>query len=270
MKFLMKTLSIILLLIYSWNSSKSQDFVVKPMKLYFDCVNGSSQTKNIKVKNFNSDSLTYNINYGNFYRDSLGKTVFIENNYFQYSLLPYIDIQKTFFAINSLDSINIPVTITIPDSIKNSLWSVIYIKSVNEQKTKLNVDEKKSNITISSQIAVKLIYNYPTKELDSILINQIKVSFNDKTKTDNCIVEIYNSGNTIFNGNVNLLFSNIKISNSEKSFTEKVEIMPNSKRIINFDIKEKLSKGSYAFSTITNNYEGKYVAGKQELIVIKE
>lgn len=265
----MRTITFFILLFLTSICLKCQDFEVKPMKLYYDCNSGNSQTKNIKIKNFNSDSLTYNISFGDFYRDSLGKTIFIEKSNSKYSLYPYIDIQKPFFTINSQDSINIPITINIPDSIKNSLWSVIYIKSVNEQKAKQTNTENRSNITISPQIAVKLIYNYPAKELDSIKINLIKILFNEKTKTDIGFIEVYNSGKTIFNGNVNLLFSNIKNPNSEKSYVEKIEIMPNSKRIINFDIKEKLAKGSYAFSIITNNYEGKYVAGKQELIEIK-
>ncbi|OFX17410.1 MAG: hypothetical protein A2033_17865 [Bacteroidetes bacterium GWA2_31_9] len=247
----------------------SQDFEVKPMKLYFDCSLENSQTKNIKVKNFSSDTHTYVITSGDFNRDSLGKTFFFEKSDFKYSLNPYFSLQKSFFSIQPNDSINIPITLTIPDSIKSSLWSVIYIKSANEQKVKLTDTVNRANITISPQIAVKLVYNYPNKDNESLKVNSIKTFFNEKTNSDYTFVEISNNGNTIFNGNVNLLFSNIKIPNSEKSFVEKIEIMPNSKRIVKFDLKDRLKKGNYAFSTITNNIEGKYVAGKQELIEIK-
>lgn len=269
MVFCKKLLILVILSFFYSSYLISQDFEVKPMKLYFDCSPENSQTKTIKVKNFSSDSLSYVITFGNFTRDSLGKTIFFEMSDFKYSLNAYLSFQNSFFAINPNDSINIPITLSVPDSIKTSLWSVIYIKSVNEQKVKLTDNENRANITISPQIAIKLIYNYPLNISDSLTINKIDVTNNEKSNTDNAIIEIINNGNTIFNGNVNLLLSNIKIPDSEKSFYEKVEIMPNSKRFVKFDLKSKLANGNYAFSTITNNIEGKYIAGKQVLIEIK-
>lgn len=269
MNFFKKIIILIYIGFFYSNYLISQDFEVKPMKLYFDCSPENSQTKNIKVKSYSSDTITYVITSSDFNRDSLGKTFFFEKSDFKYSLNPYINLHNSFFSITPYDSINIPITLTIPDSIKSSLWSVIYIKSVNEQKVKLTDNENKANITISPQIAVKLIYNYPETKKDSLSTHNIKVFFNEKTNTDNALIEIINNGKIIFNGNVNLLFSNIKIPDSEHSFNEKIELMPNSKRIVTFDLKSKLNKGNYAFSTITNNNEGKYVSGKQDLIIIK-
>lgn len=265
----MKKNFITALLIISSSLIFAQDFEVSPLKIFFNAEPGEAQTKFITIKNHNSNVETFILSINDYSVNSKGQGEYVAAGTLKNSIVDWVSIAPSFFALNPNEEKEIAVTMQQPVDEYGSKWGVIMVRTAQEQ-TAYSADKNVSaGMAVSPRIAIS-IYQTPgtNKDFKATISNLSETeSIGDTVRTFSVLVN--NLGDIITDCKVFLIATNIESAEEfpfpENSFT----MYPKSSRKVELYMTMTLPKGTYSLAAILDYGSRTNLEGTQTVIKVE-
>ncbi len=247
-----------------------QDFEVAPVMLEYSAEPGDNQTKIITVKNHSNVKASFVIALADFMPSSTGEKDIMAPNSTKRSCANWLNINPSFFELNSGDEITIQIGMMVPNDQFSAAWCMLFIQPTREQTT-WSVDKNLgAGVTVSGRISV-LIYQSPKSNNNHSLkiSNMTEITKSgDNNRAFSATIE--NLGDKITKCKAYLIASNIKTAEEKEFKPLEFETFPKMSRTIELVLPNELKAGSYSLATIVD-YGPKYsLEGTQIIIEVKD
>ncbi len=244
-----------------------QDFEVSPVKFYFNAEPGTSQVKNLMVKNHSERTQSFLISMGDFTINSAGQKEFVPAGTNKRSISNWLTITPTFFELAPNQEQQIAVSIQPPVDEYGSRWGVIYVRPTVERQTFQADKELAAGMTISPQIIVEVFQTsaVPAAVL-SAKIDQLREVETTNSSERRFSAIITNNSDIILQGNVFLILSEIQ-TGTEKVFPpQSYAMFPKSSQRILLTLPADIPKGTYALAAVLDYGSTQTLEGTQIVI----
>lgn len=246
------------------NVLKSQDFEVSPVKINFHAEAGQSQSTTVTVRNHANKKTAFMLEATDMILKEKKDLKII--NSIERSCSQWLNINPSFFELNPNEEKEVNVTIQVPSDSYSTRWAKIIVKTTKEQSA-FNVDKGiGAGILISPQIAIKVLQSAKSNQNFDATIDQLI----EITKTSDTAriftAEIENIGDKIMKTKVYLLASNLNTAEEFQYKPIKVEIYPDTKKIVKLFLPKKLPSGEYSLAAILDYPNAESLQGTQMTI----
>lgn len=248
---------------------QAQDFEVAPVRLEFDAEPASSQTKVLSIKNHSSRKVAYTVALADFLPSGTGEKKSLPPNSTKRSCANWININPSFFELNSGDDIQIQVTMLVPGEEYGTAWCMLYIQPTREQ-TSWSADKALgAGVTVTGRIGIQVYQSPKSNTNQSIKISNLLETTSPTDINRKFSATIENLGDKVTNCKVFLLASNM-LTAEETQFSEiSYEVFPKMSRNIELELPNDLAPGTYALAAIVD-YGPKFpLEGAQIVIEVK-
>jgi uncharacterized membrane protein len=272
----MKTLAKCLLLGFLFSlllglpKSKAQDFEVAPVRLDFTAEPGENQTKTINVKNHSNKKTSFIVDITDFLPSSDGSRQALPPSTTRRSAANWININPSFFELNSGDEIPIQITMLVPSEEYSAAWCMLYVQPALEQ-TSWNAEQGLgAGVNVSGRIGVT-IYQSPNSNTNhSIKVSNLIEVTGSEDVDRKFTATIENLGDKVTPCKVNILASNIETAEEKQFPSFEIETYPKMARNVEVKLPNgELQPGKYALAIIVD-YGPRYaLEGAQIVIDVK-
>lgn len=247
----MRSLLFLLIVLIIPLTSFSQSFEVAPVEILYRLDPGEKEERFLKVTNHSSVRQQFSLTKADFTIDTDGRQTSMEANSSDYSCADWITLGENFFTLEPNETKNISAEMEVPPGNYATRWVSIYVQTTKER-TAFGADTENlsTGINISGRIGVK-VYRYPQNpEKPSLEISNLRESEESAPDDRTFTVEVKNVGSSI--GRCKLSYVALNLRTAEKhSFKGPVfNLLPETERIIRFDLPDSLPPGEYALSAI--------------------
>ncbi|HON18846.1 MAG TPA: hypothetical protein PK990_06725 [Salinivirgaceae bacterium] len=264
MKSKLSILSIIQIIV---TSAISQDFEVSPVKLLFNAEPGSTQVKNLVVKNHSSQSQSYIVSVGDFTINNSGNREFAPAGSNKRSVSNWLTITPTFFELPPNQEQQIAVSIQPPIDEFGSRWGVLYIRPTVEKKSFQADKTLSAGMTLSPQIVVEVYQTALSSSAAlSVKIDQFREIESDSQTERKFSAIVTNNSDIIVECRAFLILSDIK-TGEEKIFPPSTfATFPKTSQRIILSLPRDYPKGTYALAAVLDYGNTQTLEGAQIII----
>ena len=257
------------LILLSSVSLFSQDFEVAPVKLNFSVEPGQSKSRIITLKNHSSTNQTFVAVLGDFLPQKDGGNKTLSANSTSFSCADWITISPSFFELAPNEEKELAITMQVPVGNFSSRWAMIYFRTAQEQTTFSADKGLRTGVSVSSQIAVKVIQSPSSNTNYSVKIDKLKeiTKENDTARVFSANIE--NIGDKITNCRVFLIVSNIKTAEEIQFDPVEIQIFPKTLRVVNLRFPKVLPKGDYSLAAVLDYGDKANLEGTQIMIKVE-
>ncbi len=239
-----------MVIILSGYSLVAQELEVSPTQLSFTANPGSSQTRQLYVRNKAKVEQSFIFTLGDWLTDQDGKINYFDPGTTSRSCADWITISPSLITLQPNESANVNVTILVPDDDASTKWAVLFVESAVERTGAKAVDKAiKMGVNISARIAVS-IFQSPTSNTfykGSVEGLTETIDSDNKRTYETMVV---NLGDKILNAKVYFTISNL--ATAEEFTSEPIEfvLLPESSKKVKYTLEKPLEKGKYSVAAI--------------------
>lgn len=265
MKYLFTTLFIC----YNILLFKAQDFEVAPVVMNFDANPGQIQKKVMTIRNHANIKQTFTFDFGDYEIDEEGKKIRQAAGASLRSCASWTTVTPNMLELNPNEERTVTVLMTVPKDGFSTKWGMIYVQASSEQKGNEIDKQLATGIRVTPRIAVLISQSPKTNKnyKGKIYSLQEVTTKKDSVKTFNVIVE--NTGDKIFEGNVQLLLADMNTAEEIKYKPKKNRVFPGEKRTFSLTLPNNIPKGKYVLAAVLNYGHDSSLEGTQILVEIK-
>ncbi len=265
----MKTLFLTFVLLISYLVSNAQDFEVAPVVMNFDANPGQIQKKKMTIRNHANIKQTFTFNFGDYEINEEGKKVRMPAGKSKRSCASWITVSPTVLTLNPNEEREVTVLMTVPKNEFSTRWGMIYVQAAKEQEAREVDKQMATGIKVTPRIAV-LVSQSPksnTNYKGKIYGLKDVTTAKDTVKVFNVTVE--NTGDKIFEANVQLLLGDLATAKERKFTPKKHRVFPGEKRTFTLTLPNDLPKGKYGLAALLNYGHNTAIEGTQMMLEVK-
>ncbi len=247
----------------------AQELEVTPATLMFNTKPGSSQTKQVYVRNKAKTEQSFIFNLADWLSDEEGEIKYFAPGTIGRSCSDWITVSPALVTLQPNEAVRINITMLVPEDNPSTKWAVLFIESATE-KTGANAIDKnvQMGLKISARIAVPI---YQSPDANTLYRGSLEGLDNIKDKDGKELFQtkVINLGDKILNCKVFFTFSNLETADEFTSNPLEFSLLPESDKNINYTLKEPLAKGKYSVAAILDYGYNEELEGIQTEIEIK-
>jgi len=239
-----------LLLILPFLHTNAQELEVAPVKLSFATTPGSSQTRQLSLRNRAKTEQNFIFNIGDWLTDEDGQVKYFDAGTTGRSCADWVTVSPSLVTLQPNESVRINVTMLVPENEYSTKWAVVFVQTAKEQ-TGAGAIEKDvgMGIRISARIAVTVFQSPESNTLYKGTLEGLTQELNE----DNEHVfktQVINIGDKILNCKIYFTISNLETAEEFTSEPIELSLLPESSRNIKHTHKMELPKGQYSVAAI--------------------
>lgn len=248
---------------------RAQDFEVAPVIMNFDANPGQIQKKKMTIRNHANIKQSFTFNFGDYEVNEEGKKIRQAAGTSKRSCASWITVTPNLLELNPNEERTVTVLMTVPKDGFATKWGMIYVQASSEQKGNEIDKQLATGIKVTPRIAVLISQSPKTNKNYKGKIYSLKevTTEKDSLKTFNVVVE--NTGDKIFEGNVQLLLADMATAEEKKYKPKKNRVFPGEKRTFVLTLPNEIPKGKYVLAAILNYGHDTALEGTQLLVEIK-
>jgi len=263
---LMMAVSVIFL--FSGNSI-AQQLEVTPAKLNFTANPGSSQTKQVHVRNKGTTQQNFIFNLSDWLTDENGEVKYFEPGTVERSCSKWLTVSPPLLTLQPNETGTVNVTILVPENDNSTKWSVMFVQSAVEKTGAGAIDKNiQMGIKISARIAIPIFQSPPSNTLYKASIEGLSETIGDDNKRT-YKSKVINLGDKILNCKVFFTVSNIATAEEFTSDPIEFSLLPESSKNITYTLDKELAPGKYSVAAILDYGYNDELEGVQLDIEVK-
>ncbi len=269
MKINSKLIWAIVILLGSISISNAQELEVTPATLVFNANPGSSQTKQVFVRNKANTEQSFIFNLADWLTDEDGEMKYFAPGTTGRSCADWITVSPALVTLQPNEAVRVNITMLVPEDNPSTKWAVLFVESAVEKTGAKAIDKNvQMGLQISARIAVPIYQSPDGNTLYNGTLDGLKNSVDDE---GNMVLETMaiNLGDKILNCKVYFTFSNIETAEEITSNAIEFSLLPESQKKVNYTLKETLKPGKYSVAAILDYGFNKELEGIQMEMVIK-
>jgi hypothetical protein len=258
-----------LILISSIDVLKAQELEVTPATLMFNSNPGSSQTKQIYVRNKAKTEQSFIFNLSDWLSDENGEVNYFDAGTTARSCADWITVSPALVTLQPNESVRVNVTMLTPNDNPSTKWAVLFIESAVEKTGAKAIDKNvQMGLKISARIAVPI---YQSPDGNKLYKGTLEGLNNTLDANENMMFETMaiNLGDKILNCKVYFTFSNLETAEEFTSEAIEFSLLPESNKKVNYILKETLKSGKYSIAAILDYGFNEELEGIQMELDIK-
>ena len=268
MKTTTKILSTLMALV-SIVAVQAQELEVTPATLMFNAKPGSSQTKQIYVRNKAKTEQSFIFNLADWLSDEKGDVKYFASGSTGRSCSEWITVSPSVVNLQPNEATRINITILVPEDNPSTKWAVLFVQSATEKTGAAAVDKNvQMGLKISARIAVPI---YQSPESNTLYRGSLEGLENDEDDNGLGIYKTValNLGDKILNCKVFFTFSNLETAEEFTSNPIEFSLLPESRKKVEYKLEKKLEKGKYSVAAILDYGHNEELEGIQTEITIE-
>jgi len=222
---------------------------VSPSSMHISVKPGSSEQKEIKVKNDTQQKYAFQVGFSDFAMGVNGKPTALPPEENKYALSKYISLSPSYFELAPGEEMKVKLLISIPDEDDSyvSMWTIVTIEQVTERP--IFGDEEHPNrlamgIIPSFGFGVYIYQNPPNVTINKLEILNLKYS--DDENGRRVFMEVKNVGDGISYCTSYLELTCLSTGEQYKLQTRRFTILPQYNRNFHYDIPPNFNAGKYS------------------------
>lgn len=247
----------------------AQELEVTPATLMFNANAGSSQTKQIYVRNKATTEQSFIFNLADWLSDEDGEVKYFAPGTIGRSCADWLTVSPALVTLQPNESVRVNVTMLVPEDNPSTKWAVLFVESATE-KTGAKAIDKTVNmgLNISARIAVPIYQSPDGNTLYKGSLEGLENTKNPEGQNE-FITNAINLGDKILNCKVFFTFSNLETAEEFTSNPVEFSLLPESNKKVNYTLEEELPEGKYSVAAILDYGYNEELEGIQTEIEIK-
>ncbi|MGY6561739.1 MAG: hypothetical protein ACXITV_06500 [Luteibaculaceae bacterium] len=235
------------------SGAKPSGVSVTPSTVWFNAKPGTTQTKEIRIKNDTERSYKFSVNFSDYEMDNNGKVTFLDAGTGNYSFFRWATVAPTFIELKPGESAKVKVSIDVPfdDNGEKSAWSIMMIDEIKER-TELVTEANNAvafGVNAVFAIGVYLYQNPPNVNLAQTEITELACIDNSKgSKTVK--VKAKNNGDGVSFCKTYLELTHLKTGEVTRLTRKNFIILPTYIRDFSYDLPDNLKSGDYSLLVV--------------------
>ena len=269
MKTINKTIWAVIIFMSSLSVSNAQELEVTPATLMFNANPGSSQTKQIYVRNKAKTEQSFIFNLADWLTDEDGEVKYFSPGTTGRSCSEWITISPALVTLQPNESVRVNVTMLTPEDNPSTKWAVLFVESAVEKTGAKAIDKDvQMGLQISARIAVPI---YQSPDGNTLYKGTLEGLTNLINDDGNMTLETQaiNLGDKILNCKVYFTFSNLETAEEITSNAVEFSLLPESDKKVKYTLEEPLKKGKYSVAAILDYGYNEELEGVQMELDIK-
>jgi len=247
----------------------AQELEVSPTTLMFNANPGSSQTKQVFVRNKAAVEQSYIFNLSDWLIDESGETKYFSPGTTGRSCTEWITVSPALVTLQPNESARINVTILVPEDNQSTKWAMLFVESAVEKTGAEAVDKNvQMGLQLSARIAVPI---YQSPDGNTLYKGTLDGLSKSTDENGNMAFETMaiNLGDKILNCKVFFTFSNLETAEEITSNAIEFSLLPESNKNVNYTVIEALKPGKYSVAAILDYGHNEQLEGIQLDIEVK-
>jgi len=229
---------------------QAQELEVSPTTLMFNANPGSSQTRQVFVRNKAATEQSFIFNLTDWLIDESGETKYFEPGTTARSCTDWITVSPALVTLQPNESARINVTMLVPEDNPSTKWAILFVESAVEQTGAEAIDKNvQMGLRLSARIAIPIYQSPDGNTLYKGTLEGLKESKNEEGKMTFETMAI-NLGDKILNCNVYFTFSNLETAEEFTSEAMEFSLLPESNKKLTYTLQEPLKPGKYSVAAI--------------------
>lgn len=246
-----------------------QELEVSPVTMSFATNPGSSQTKQLFLRNKAQTEQNFVFNVGDWLTDENGEVKYFDAGTLSRSCADWITISPSLVTLQPNESVRVNVTMLVPENEISTKWAVVFIQTAEEQ-TGANAIDKAVGMGIKLQprIAVSIFQSPESNTLFKGTLEGLTANINEE---GNHVFETQaiNLGDKILNCKIYFTLSNMETAEEITSEPISLSLLPETSRNIKYTHKDILPKGQYSVAAILDYGVNEELEGIQMELEVK-
>ncbi|HDO26602.1 MAG TPA: DUF916 domain-containing protein [Bacteroidetes bacterium] len=246
----------------------AQQIEVTPAKLNFTANPGTSQTKQVHVRNKGTTQQNFVFNLSDWLTDENGNVKYFEPGTVGRSCSKWLTVSPPLVTLQPNQTGTVNVTILVPENDNSTKWSVLFIQSAEEKTGPGAIDKNiQMGIHVAARIAVPIFQSPASNTLYKASIEGLTETVTDSTRTYNS--KVINLGDKILNCKVFFTISNIATAEEFTSEPIEFSLLPESTKKITYTLDKALQPGRYSVAAVLDYGYNDQLEGVQLDIEVK-
>ena len=249
--------------------SVAQQLEVTPVKLNFTANPGSSQTKQVHVRNKGATEQNFVFNLNDWLTDETGDVKYFSPGTVDRSCSNWLTVSPPLLTLQPNETGTVNVTILVPENDNSTKWSVMFVQSAEEKTGAGAIDKNiQMGIRVAARIAIPIFQSPASNTLYKGTIEGLTETVNsDSTRTYE--TKVINLGDKILNCKVFFTVSNIATAEEFTSEPFEFSLLPETSRDITYTLDKELAPGKYSVAAILDYGYNDELEGVQLDIEVK-
>ncbi len=221
---------------------------VSPSSMHLKIKPGTTEVKEIKVKNFTRKKYSFSVFFNDFEMTDAGKPATLPHEKRRYGLSKFIGVSPSFFELNPGEEIKVKLSISIPDDEEGyrAMWTIVAIDQVVERPpidpSVGSPDRLALGVIPTFGIGVYVYQNPP-----DVIVNKLEIESLKFDRENNIIVfSVKNIGDGISYCISFLELSNINTGEQYKLDVKRFVILPQYSRVFSYRLPSDIKPGHYS------------------------
>lgn len=247
----------------------AQELEVSPTTLMFNANPGSSQTKQVFVRNKAAVEQSYIFNLADWLIDESGETKYFSPGTTGRSCTEWITVSPALVTLQPNESARVNVTMLVPEGNQSTKWAMLFVESAVEKTGAEAVDKNvQMGLQLSARIAIPI---YQSPDANTLYKGTLEGLTETKDKEGNMAFETLaiNLGDKILNCKVFFTFSNLETAEEITSNAIEFSLLPESNKKLSYSVTEALKPGTYSVAAILDYGHNEQLEGIQLDIEVK-
>jgi len=247
---LLSTLVASILFLLSGFALSAQELEVSPTQLSFTANPGSSQTRQLYVRNKAKVEQSFVFTLSDWLMDEDGKITYFDPGTTGRSCSEWITVSPSLITLQPNESANVNVTILVPNDDASTKWSVVFVESAVERTGAKAIDKQVNmGVQISTRIAVSVFQSPTSNTFYKGTIEGLTEKVDDENNRT-YETTVVNLGDKILNCKVYFTVSNLATAEEFTSTPIEFPLLPETNKKIEYTLDKKLPKGKYSVAAI--------------------
>ena len=227
-----------------------QELEVSPTQMSFSANTGSSQTRQLHVRNKAKVEQSFIFTLSDWLMDEEGKISYFAPGTTGRSCANWITVSPSLVTLQPNESANVNVTILVPNDDNSTKWAVVFVESAVERTGAKAIDKQVNmGMKISPRIAVSVFQSPVSNTFYKGTIEGLteKVDAENNRTYETMVV---NLGDKILSCKVYFTVSNLATAEEFTSIPIEFPLIPETNKKVVYTLDKKLPKGKYSVAAI--------------------
>jgi len=247
----------------------AQKLEVTPAKLNFTANPGTSQTKQVHIRNKGTTEQNFVFNLSDWLTDEKGNVKYFKPGTVGRSCSDWLTVSPPLVTLQPNQTGTVNVTILVPENDNSTKWSVLFIQSAEEKTGPGAIDKNiQMGIHVAARIAVPIFQSPASNTLYKASIEGLTETIgDDSTRTYSS--KVINLGDKILNCKVFFTVSNIATAEEFTSEPIEFSLLPESTKDVTYTLDKDLQPGRYSVAAVLDYGYNDQLEGVQLDIEVK-
>lgn len=243
------TLAVTLLFLLPTTYLTGQELQVSPAKIFFTANPGSSQTKQVHIRNKGKTEQNFIFNLNDWLTDEKGEIKYFDPGTISRSCSNWITISPPLVTLQPNESATINVTVLVPENNNSTKWSILFVQTAVEQTGPDAIDKQvQMGMKIAARIAIPIFQSPNSNTLYKASLDGFDESIVEGNRR--YTTKAINLGDKVLTCKVFFTFSNLETAEEFTSEPQEFSLLPETTKDLQYTLDKKLPSGQYSVAAI--------------------